>query len=60
VLELFVDVRGTESKNYAESDGGRVDVGTRCRVDEEDVVLVLAPLRGALEALPFEGHLLSK
>ena len=58
MLELFVDVRSAKSQNNSEPDCGRVDVGALRRVDQEDVVLVFAPLRGSLETVAFECHLL--
>ena len=58
-LELLEQVCGTQRDNDAEADVGGVDAWRRRRVDDEDGVLVLAPVGGSLEAFALEGHLLN-
>ena len=58
-LELLEQVCGAQRDNDAEADVGGVDAWRRRRVDDEDGVLVLAPVGGSLEAFALEGHLLN-
>jgi len=60
VFKLFKEVCGAKGNDDAKANVSRVDIRSCRRIDDEDVVLVLAPVGRSFEALSTKSHCLEE